>query len=425
MLDLSPSLLLGLIFLIGYLAIIFEHFTRVDKSAAALFTGTVCWIFYLNQGTTPFDLKLENLGHHLSDISQILFFLLSAMLIVEVIDTHRGFDMIGKYLFFDSPKKLFWTFILIAFFLSAVLDNLTTAIVMLSLLRKIVPERNQRLLYTAALIPAVNAGGAWTPIGDVTTTMLWISDRISGFAIMKNLFVPSFVSLLIAGFGLSLFLPKKIDLRPKVDLPHLAWSRRILAVGMLGLISVPILKATLNVPPFLGILFALAVIWVVTDLVNHREPERHELKLLNLLSRIDLSSILFFLGILLSIDALESIGVLRELATTIDTHVGSYQIVALLIGLVSAVVDNIPLVAACIKMYPLEAFPTDHPLWNLIAYCAGTGGSILIIGSAPGVALMSMEKISFGWYLKYASGVILLSYFAGVIAYIALNSLSV
>ncbi len=408
-------------FLLGYTLIIVEGAIHIDKAATALLTGVVCWIILFQTAGANQDIN-HALNEHLAGIAQILFFLMGAMLIVEVINVHRGFELVGRILTVDSPKGLFWGTISIGFVLSSVLDNLTSIIVLITLLQKIIPKREERLLITAALVTAVNIGGAWTPIGDVTTTMLWINGNITTFSIIKQLWFPCVASLAVFGLVGMRLMPKKIT--PNETLAQTRpypGAKRLLYLGIATLIAVPLLKALLGVPPFMGILIGVGIMWIVTDLL-HRHKESHQhLRVYQVLTRVDMTSILFFLGILLAVDALETAGILKNLAAFLSQAIPSQAIVATLIGIVSAVVDNVPLVAASMKMYPLSQYPVDDPLWALIAFCAGVGGSLLIIGSAPGIALMSLEKVSFGWYLRKISLASLVAYLIGIGIYVIAN----
>jgi NhaD family Na+/H+ antiporter len=363
---------------------------------------------------------LGDLGHHLGDVSQIIFFLLGAMTLVELIDCHGGFKVITDVIHTSSKKKMLWIIGFVTFFLSAILDNLTTTIVMVSLLRKLISDKEERLTLGALVVIAANAGGAWTPIGDVTTTMLWINGNISTLEVMKSLFIPSICALLIAllfvGRGMKGQYPKILQ-KAESQAPE-PGARAIFYSGIGALIFVPIFKSLTNLPPFMGILLALGVLWFVTDLMHHDYEGRQHLRVPQILTRIDTSGVIFFLGILLCVGALESVGILRALAVFLDTHVHNLPLIATVIGLVSAVVDNVPLVAATMGMYDLTTYPMDSSLWQLIAYCAGTGGSILIIGSAAGVALMGLEKVDFLWYFRKISWIALISYLGGVAAYL-------
>jgi len=417
----SPSyFLIILVFLMGYAAIIFEHNVKVSKTAVAIFVAIVCWIIYFLVSPQMLDFILNNLGTHVSDIAQIIFFLMGAMALVELVDSHRGFKIVTDLIRTNSKKKMLWLISFITFFLSAVLDNLTTTILMISLLRKIIPDRKDRLLLCCAVVVAANAGGAWTPIGDVTTTMLWINGQISSLAVMKGLFLPSLISLLIPLIFFSFGLKGKYHPLKEEEKESVPGARLVFFLGIGGLIFVPIFKALTGLPPFMGILLALAILWIVTDILHYPHEHRQHLRIPQVLTRIDTPGILFFLGILLSVSALEIVGVLQDVAHLMDQWLPSKPLIATVIGIISAIIDNVPLVAATMGMYPLSTFPIDDSLWLMIAYAAGTGGSILIIGSAAGVALMGMEKVDFLSYLKIASLPVLLGYLAGIGVYLLL-----
>jgi NhaD family Na+/H+ antiporter len=416
------NILIISIFIIGYVAIIFEHTIKINKSAIALLTGVLCWTAFILMGNSiPFI--SEQLSSHISAISQILFFLMGAMTIVELIDAHDGFDVITSRIKTTDKKKLLWIICFITFFLSAVLDNLTTAIVMVSLLRKLINDRNDRLLFTGMVIIAANAGGAWSPIGDVTTTMLWIGGQISAGNIMLKLFLPSLICLLVPLFIIGIKLKGEISKAindEQIKRTSISERNIVFIIGLGALIFVPIFKSITQLPPFMGVLFGLGILWVVTELIHHKkeEEEKDSLSVVNALRRIDVPSILFFLGILLSVAALESTQILSQLSGFMDAKIGNLNIIVPSIGLLSAVVDNVPLVASSMGMYDTHVYTTDSYLWEFLAYCAGTGGSILIIGSAAGVAAMGMEKIEFGWYFKKIAWLALLGYFSGAIFYI-------
>lgn len=415
-----------ILFVIGYAAIALEHNIKINKTASALITGVVLWVVYiLTQSDT--HLVNEELLKHLGDISSILFFLMGAMTIVELIDTYNGFEVITERITQTKKVSLLWIIGILTFFLSAVLDNLTTTIVMVSLLRKLIKDHETRLFYVGIVVIAANAGGAWSPIGDVTTTMLWIGGQISAFNIMANLFAPSFISLAIPLGVLSLTMKGRVERPFLATETYKELSRRqqsiILILGLSMLIMVPIFKTLTHLPPFMGMMLGLGVLWIVTDIMhrNHTEdqPENGKRRTVtDVLTRIDLPSILFFLGILLAVASLEVSGILHTLSQFLDEKIGNLNFIVIAIGLASAIIDNVPLVAATQGMYDLAQFPMDHYLWEFLAYCAGTGGSILIIGSAAGVAAMGMEKINFFWYVKKISWLALLGYLAGAAFYI-------
>ena len=420
--------LIIILFAVGYAAIALEHNIKINKTASALLLGVVLWVIYIvTQSDT--DLVNAELLRHLGDISSILFFLMGAMAIVELIDSYNGFEVITEKIRATQKRSLLWIIGIITFFLSAVLDNLTTTIVMISLLRKLIKDREERIFFVGIVIIAANAGGAWSPIGDVTTTMLWIGGQISAFNIMSRLFLPSFISLAIPLLVLSL------TMKGSVERPFLATetfqqlSRKqqsfILTLGLSMLIMVPIFKTLTHLPPFMGMMLGLGILWVVTDTMHRKHTAGQEViengkgrTLIDVLTRIDLPSILFFLGILLAVASLEVSGILHSLSQFLDEKIGNLNAIVISIGLASAVIDNVPLVAASQGMYSLAEYPMDHYLWEFLAYCAGTGGSILIIGSVAGVAAMGMEKINFFWYVKKISWIALVGYLAGAFFYI-------
>lgn len=410
-------------FSIGYLAIIFENFLHVNKSAVALVMGVICWILYFaekNGGVDP-----DHIASQISDIAQIIFFLLAAMTIVELIDSHHGFKLITDMLYTSSKRRMLWFLVGISFFMSAALDNLTSMIVMASLLKKMVRGKKDRWLIGSIIVITVNAGGAWTPIGDVTTTMLWINEKITTIEIMKSLFIPSVVCCLVSTI-IATFLIKGEN-EPVHSSFHIEMepgARRVFFMGIASLIMIPVWKAFLGVPPFMGALLGLGLLWLITDILHFRYgEERWHLRVVHVLSKIDTSGIIFFLGILLAIDALSTAGLLKNFAIYLQNTLPNQNYVAVLIGLISSIVDNVPLVAASMGMYEMQTYPTDSQLWQLIAYAAGTGGSILIIGSAAGVAFMGIEKIDFIWYMKRVSWIALAGYFAGLAAYFLLYPL--
>ena len=412
-----------LIFVFGYIAIAFEHGIKINKAATALITGVLCWTVYILSESDK-DLVVSQLAEHLSTISGILFFLLGAMVIVELIDAHDGFDLVTQRISTTQKRRLLWLTGFIAFFLSAILDNLTTTIVMVSLLRKIVADREDRLLLVGMVVIAANAGGAWSPLGDVTTTMLWIGGQITALNIMKMLFLPSLVCLLVPLIILSRSIKGAVQTPEKeagVEFTSTARDRNtVFGIGIGALLFVPVFKTITHLPPYMGMLFGLGVMWVLTELIHNKkdEDEKGLLSVNHALRKIDTPSILFFLGILVAITALESVGTLHHLAEWLDHSVGNVTAIGVLIGFLSAIVDNVPLVAAAQGMYSLDTYPPDSFFWELIAYCAGTGGSTLIIGSAAGVAAMGMENINFFWYLKKISLLAAIGYLAGVAVYV-------
>ena len=423
-------LALLLAFGIGYVLIALEHTVNLNKTATALITGVVCWTIYALMAPS-IEPVVDHLRHHLSDIAEILFFLLAAMTVVELIDAHDGFALITDRIASRNTRALLWIISLLAFFLSALLDNLTTAIVMVSVLRKLVSNPEQRLTMAGMVIVASNAGGAWSPIGDVTTTMLWIGGQISASSISQTLFLPSLAALLVP-LTIQTYQYKASEQavrtgvsrgisRPYITPVARRDRRMMLAIGLGGMLYVPIFKMVTHLPPYMGMLLVLGAIWVASEVIHKDkdEAERRTLTAAHALSRIDSPSILFFLGILLAVGSLESTGVLHSLAGSLDQAIGNTNLIVLLIGVASAVVDNVPIVAAAMGMYDLTTYPIDSPLWSFLAYCAGTGGSLLVIGSAAGVAVMGLENITFGWYLRRISWLALLGYLAGAGVYLA------
>jgi Na+/H+ antiporter NhaD/arsenite permease-like protein len=409
-----------LVFIIGYACIAFEHKINVNKTAAALITGALCWAIYMVSMDDK-ALVTQELQHHLGSISEILFFLLGAMTIVELIDAHDGFDVIAEKIKTNSIQSLLWRVSFITFFCSSILDNLTTTIIMISLLKKIISDRETRLLFAGIIIIAANAGGAWTPIGDVTTTMLWIGGQITAGKIVVTTFLASMTCLLIPTFITSLIL-KNVSFTPinsenetKDYKAHAGERRLILMLGVGTLIMIPIIKSLLHLPPYLIMLFGLGVLWVVSEILHKEkdDEDKNALSVIYALRKIDTSSILFFLGILLCIATLEATHILTSFAAWLTATIGNESIIVIFIGLLSAVIDNVPLVAAAQGMYSLSQYPTDSYFWEFLAYAAGTGGSCLIIGSAAGVTAMGMEKIEFFWYIKRISILALLGYLGG------------
>lgn len=440
------------VFVLGYLAIVFEHQIHINKAASAIVTGVLCWTIYAvgydqlvpqaafeawekvhaaggdAHAVSQLPAKLEFITEYqlpkgFVEIAGILFFLMGAMTIVELVDAHEGFSLVTQQVKARNKVTLLWIVGWVTFFLSSVLDNLTTTIVVVSLLRKLVADRETRLLFIGIAIIAANAGGAWTVIGDVTTTMLWVKNKISTVNVMQDLFLASAVCLLIPLVITSRWL--KGDLPPVSDVGDenddktiQPWHRTMfLVLGLGGLMTVPIFKALTHLPPFMGMVMSLGVLWIASELVSHTmdEKTRSSTGVLSALRRVDMSSILFFLGILLAVGALGSVGILENIAKSLQNYIGDTSIIAIIIGLVSAVVDNVPLVAAGIEMY--SETPTNDSFWILLAYCAGTGGSCLIIGSAAGVAAMGLEKIDFMWYARRIAPMALAGYLGGVAIY--------
>lgn len=410
---------IAFVFVVGYILITLEHWVKVNKTTTALLMAIFCWAFIFLTRVCPSEDNISCFLHHFGNVSQIIFFILGALAIVETINIHHGFKVISKYIHVGSKRKLLWMISIVAFALSSILDNLTTTIVMVTLLCKLLPKGEDRLIIGGAVVIAANAGGAWTPIGDVTTTMLWIGGQLTTAHIMSSLFLPSIACLVVALLALSFLLKGEFKLDHEVKeerlMPH---GRLIFALGVGALVFVPVFKMLTGLPPFMGMLLGLAVLWLVTDLLHKDNPEQSRLSVPYALSRIDMSSTLFFLGILLCVDALDVANILDQLALWLDANIGNTTVIATLIGLASAIVDNVPLVAAGMGMYDLAQHPVDTQFWDLVAFCAGTGGSILVIGSAAGVVFMGLEHVDFFWYLRRISIPALLGYFAGIGVYL-------
>ncbi|MBK9048210.1 MAG: sodium:proton antiporter NhaD [Bacteroidetes bacterium] len=389
------EILILVVFVIGYLAIALEHPININKAASAILTGVLCWSIFILMGHHTPEFINHELLEHLGEIASILFFLLGAMTIVELIDAHDGFDAITGRITTTDKRKLLWIITVLTFFLSAVLDNLTTAIVMTSLSRKLFANKEQRMLVLGMVIIAANAGGAWSPIGDVTTTMLWIGGQITSGNIILKLIIPSIVCALVPLIIISFRF--KGNEEKEIQITHL--------------------------PPFMGILFGLGVLWILTEIIHRKkdDDEKGRYSVVHALRKIDTPSILFFLGILVAVAALQSTGQLKQMAEMLQNAIGNENVIVMTLGVFSAIIDNVPLVAAAMGMYDLSVYPTDHYFWEFLAYCCGTGGSALIIGSAAGVAVMGMEKIEFLWYFKKITVLALLGYFAGAFLYILME----
>ncbi|WP_187435918.1 sodium:proton antiporter NhaD [Bradyrhizobium hipponense] len=416
-------LALTVIFVVVYACIALEHPIRIEKSASALFGAGLLWTIYA-VGATDHEAIVHQLRETIGSTAGIIFFLMGAMTIVEVIDAHDGFEIITSQIRTKKLTMLMWLVCVVTFFLSAVLDNLTTTIVMVSLIRKMLDKENDRLLFASMIVIAANAGGAWSPIGDVTTTMLWIGGQITPLEIVKALFLASVANMLVPLLVVNYQLRGRTFAMPEIesnDPVTPAFERNVMfTLGVAILIMVPAFKAITHLPPFMGILFGLGTLWIVGEII-HREKQpqkRRQLTVAHALTQIDLSSIVFFLGILLAVATLEHTKVLAALAAWLDQTIGRTDVIVIALGLISAIVDNVPLVAATMGMYGIAQFPPDSFLWEFIAYCAGTGGSILVIGSAAGVAAMGLEKIQFIWYMRKISGLALLGYFAGAAIYV-------
>ncbi len=432
-------------FIIGYGCIALEHPLKVNKTASALLLGVLLWTLYAFSGNVfaeylPVGSTWQGeLTHHLGATAEIVFFLLGAMTIVTLVDEYQGFRIITDLIKTRNKKKLLWILSILTFFLSAILDNMTTAIVMCALLRKLIADQKERWLFAGIVILAANAGGAWSPIGDVTTIMLWIGGQVTTFNIMLKTIVPSLVCMVVPCLILGAIL--KGDIVPPAQsnegiVIERRWQILILCLGIGGLIFVPVFKTLTHLPPYLGMLFSLSVLWIVTEIVS-RKHSKENVKLptaVSTLEHVDTPSVLFFLGILMAVACLETCGALGMLSTGLnntflDMSIGNepvgFFIIDLIIGVLSSIVDNVPLVAASMGMYPITGeeviFAVNHPFWEFLAYCAGTGGSLLIIGSAAGVAVMGMEKIDFIWYVKNITLLALVGYLAGAITFILMD----
>ncbi len=447
--------ILILLFVLGYIAIATEHSLKLDKTVPALLTAAILWALlaigfhegwfdiidpeghvynYLSGGEAATEGFHNTLMHHLAKTAEILVFLTGAMTIVEIIDLHRGFEVLKGYVKTNSKRKLLWIIGFIAFILSAVIDNLTATIVLITLLRKLVTDKKTRLWYAGLIVIAANAGGAFSPIGDVTTTMLWIAKKVTAAGLIEHVFIPSILNFLVP-FGIASFMPifngevkSKEEFENILEVEKLLSSSTMLYLGLGMILFVPVFKTVTHLPPYLGMMLSLGIVWLVSEYIHPEEDFTEERKHLysahKALSRIEMSSILFFLGILLAVGALEALvygsingiemGSLRYLAEVLQHTLPNTEIVVVLLGILSAIVDNVPLVAASMGMF---TYPVDHIIWHMVAYSAGTGGSILIIGSAAGVAAMGMEKINFFWYMKKISWLALLGFLAGFIAF--------
>lgn len=452
-------ILMVVIFVLGYVAIALEHPLKVDKAASALIIGTLCWVAYildaeniLNMGFSlswkEFQMHYPEITglnaihhfivdyeivHHIGEIGEILFFLLAAMTIVEVIDQHQGFKIITDKINTTNKIKLLWLLSILTFFMSALLDNLTTTIVMVALLRKLVSDKETRWFYASMIVLAANAGGAWSPIGDVTTIMLWIGGQITALNIIKGVILPSLVCLVVPVIVLS-FTMKGNVVRPKINLNEKEYTTHyerilMLSMGVGGLLFVPVFKTLTHLPPYMGMLLSLGILWVVSEILHRNKPDeiKNRLKITAVIRKVDTPTVLFFLGILSAVAALQSAGQLALMSQFLDEKLGNVNLIAISIGVLSSIVDNVPLVAGAMGMYPIaEAgatgymanFVQDGVFWEFLAYTAGTGGSMLIIGSAAGVAAMGLEKIDFIWYLKRISWLALLGYLAGAGVYV-------
>jgi len=428
--------LMIIIFLVGYAFIALEHNIGVDKTASALITGVLCWtILAFGRDTILHNIELNEEIHnlklfldhtlleHLGEIAQIIFFLLAAMTIVELVDAHDGFEVITEHIRTKNRIKLLWIICIITFFFSAVLDNLTTSIVIAALLKKLIKVEEKMWFFGGMVIIAANAGGAWSPIGDVTTIMLWVGGQLNAGTVIKTVFLPSITCLLVPLIVLS-FTKKEILERPPAKPPKPTEESitkldqyLVFWFGIIGLLFVPVFKTFTHLPPFMGMLYSLGVMWVLTELIHRKKSSelKDSLSVHGVIRKIDTPSVLFFLGILLAVASLQTAGQLGAMAQILDNTFGSIFSINIVIGLLSAIVDNVPLVAGAMGMYSLETYPKDATFWQLLAYCAGTGGSALIIGSASGVAIMGILKIDFVWYIKKIMLLALLGYFSGAL----------
>ena len=419
------TLFIIIVFVVGYVCIAIEDAIKVTKSATALLMCAITWTLYSLGTGDGFDL------HALGDTSQTIFFLMGAMTIVEVVDQQGGFNFVRDALSTRSKRSLLWRIAFMTFFLSALLDNLTTSIVMIMVLRKLVADHKDRIIYAALIVIAANAGGAWSPIGDVTTIMLWINKSVTSLGVMKEIIIPSLIAMIVPALILQFQLKGDLQ-KPQADmsLAELDFSKRerdlVFWIGVGGLVFVPIFHSVTNLPPFMGILLALSMIWIATELLYSRKKQKNNKKkkrVAALVKRIDMSTLLFFLGILLTVTTLEKTHVLENVGIWLnDVSNGNHYLVTGVIGVLSSIVDNVPLVACCMKMYAIDPnvasdFAQDGIFWQLLAYCAGVGGSMLIIGSAAGVVVMGLEKISFGWYMRKITWIAFVGYIAGIAYY--------
>ena len=439
----SLTLAIVVVFIIGYFFIAIESVTKVNKAAIALLMFAVCWTLFMIDpgsyighglaGQRLINAVSASIEAHLGSTSTTLFFLMGAMTIVEIVDQNGGFDWVRRVMHTKTKRALMWRIAFMTFFLSAILDNLTTSIVMIMILRKLVPDHKDRIIFASLVIIAANSGGAFSPIGDVTTIMLWNKGVITAAGVISEILIPSIVSLVVPALILQMGL--KGDLATASPAGQQATAAQELSVrqrkaiffiGVGGLMLVPVFKSITHLPPFVGILLVLSILWIASELFYrhlHREHDAEGTKkrVVNLLHRIDMSTILFFLGILMAVACLEDVGVLTALGQFLNTTFnGNHYLVTGIIGILSSIIDNVPLVAGCMGMYPVQAIgdmAVDGIFWQLLAYCAGVGGSILIIGSAAGVVVMGLEKITFGWYMKHVSWIALVGYIAGILSY--------
>lgn len=431
------TMLIVAAFVIGYVCIALESLTKINKAAIALLMCVACWTLLMISpadyypSIMPSDVVhhiSEVIEHHLGDAAGTLFFLMGAMTIVEIVDANGGFNFVRDIMKTRSKRKLLWRVAFITFFLSAILDNLTTSIVMIMVLRKLVQARSERLIYAALIVISANSGGAFSPIGDVTTIMLWIKGVVTTQGILGEIFLPSLVSMIVPAFILQFSLHGKFDKEQNLVTNEVSQFTKvqrdiIFWLGVGGLVFVPIFKSITHLPPFMGILLVLGLLWTVTEIFHHNTSEDDTMakRVSDMLSRIDLSTIMFFLGILMAVAVLQEVGVLSAMGTGLnEAFSGNYYVINGIIGILSSIVDNVPLVAGCMGMYPVAetgAMAVDGIFWQLLAYCAGVGGSMLIIGSAAGVVVMGLEKITFGWYMKKITWIAFAGYLAGIVVY--------
>ncbi len=413
----SFTLLIG-VFSLAYFLILFEHVMKINKAAAALIGGTLLWALYFGFSSLPIDQKTHILGEHIFATSQVVFFLIGAMAIVEVIEIHQGFSMVTNLVSARSKVSMLWIVGFLSFFLSAILDNLTTTIIIVTLLKKLLNKKEDRLIFGAIAVIAANAGGAWTPIGDVTTTMLWIGGQLETMPLMSHLFIPSLMTLL-ACLGLTswMFKGQTQESWQKEEEKPVPYGKLVTFLGISALLCVPVLKSLLGLPPFINVFIGLGALWVIVDILHSKDDKRQKYRACRALARVDFSTVIFFLGILLAVSALESAGVLALFAEKLAAWLPSSSLLAFSLGAISSFLDNVPLVAAIMGMYDLAAYPPNHSFWELIAFCAGTGGSITVIGSAAGIAYMGMESVSFGWYLKKVTPIAIVAYVVGFACY--------
>ena len=419
------TLVIVAVFVLGYLCIALESLTKVNKAAIALLMCVICWTIYMFNPSAEIG---EILKFNLGETAETLFFLMGAMTIVEIVDSNGGFNFVRDMLKTRNKRTLLWRVALMTFFLSAILDNLTTSIVMIMVLRKLINDDKERLLYAALVVISANSGGAFSPIGDVTTIMLWIKGMITTQGVITEIFIPSLVSMVIPALIMQYMLKGEFDRSQNIEEGHVSvytkhQRRTIFCFGVGGLVFVPIFRYLTDLPPYMGILLVLGVLWTTTEIFSRHldEDDTMAKRVSDLLSRIDITTIMFFLGILMAVSCLAEIGVLTMLGKGLDvTFGGNHYLVTGIIGVLSSIVDNVPLVAGCMGMYPVAEvgdMAVDGVFWQLLAYCAGVGGSMLIIGSAAGVVVMGLEKITFGWYLKRITWIAFVGYLAGMASY--------